>query len=243
MLHLLYRQDILEIMAYFNELERLVINKIIETEPAQMKVLGELLIRDLFKANELALFVMAKAEQDFECLVFAQNNDAFKSQFEHLVSVMAFIKKLEESRLVYVVSMPSQSLFYEYVCANALYDKGNSAILLQKGQCLKADNKRRPYIYDKSGKCILSPYSLSPELNRDLVHSFCSLIYATLELKEFVRNGYKTGDELQHEEIMENANNQLKKSTCAVRWAIVSVIISFITLLIAFTTLLVTWLN
>lgn len=212
-------------MSYYSDFDKQLIKKIAECDAKQMIVFGDLISKELFKIGKLCLVLM----EDETYQLYAKNIQDAKKLFGDIVDVLSLIKRLEESNLVYAFEMDIKGTCY-------LFYEGRNKIEMQ-GDRLCISNKR--YIDYSGGKIgqlykndelELSAFMIDsdPEprkrLYKELKHVFNSLIYKTPELEEFVKNDYKTQDEIHHEQVMKNANQQI----CYARWTFIASVITLL---------------
>ena len=146
--------------------------------------------------------LLLKKEEE-ECLLYAKDDADFKVNFGILTNVLSLIKQLENNNLIYVVDME--------IPKDVIFYEGSNN-----------DEGLKPYGIDGRDRV----------LSKIVKHYFNSLIYKTSKLEEFVRNDYKTQEELHHEQVMENAKRQVKSAQCTFRLSIIAIIISAISLFI-----------
>ena len=143
-------------------------------------------------------------KNDGAYLLTKGDND-FKVNFGILTNVLSLIKQLEDNNLIYVVDME--------------IPKPKEVALFYEERNI--EGLEPCHINGRDG-----------DLYKIVKHCFYSLIYKTSKLEEFVRNGYKTQEELHHEQVMENAEKQVKSARCTFRLSIIAIIISAISLFI-----------
>lgn len=135
--------------------------------------------------------------------LFTKGDKDFKVNFGILTNVLSLIKQLENNNLIFVVDMETPKEMIFYEGSNN-------------------DEGLKPYGIDGRDRV----------LSKIVKHYFNSLIYKTSKLEEFVRNGYKTQEELHHEQVMENAEKQVKSERYTLILSIIAIIISAISLFI-----------
>lgn len=156
-----------------------------------------------------------------------------KKLFGDIVGVFSLIKRLEESNLIYAFEMEINEdyLFYEGR-GNKMWMQGDR-LYISNDRYIDCSGGSARHLY-KNGELELKSFMLdkNPEtckrLYKELKHVFHSLVYKTPELEEFVKNGYKTQDEIHHEQVMEESKKQTRYTLKTLRVSILACAVAVI---------------
>lgn len=198
-------------MAYYSDFDKRIIKNIAKCDDENMIVFGDLISKELFKIGKLGLVLTKEGNYRF----YAKNEKEMKKLFGDIVGIFSLIKRLEESNLIYAFEMEIKEdfLFYEGR-GNKMWLQGDR-FYISNDRYIDCSGGEAGQLY-KNGELELKSFMFdkNPEtckrLYKELKHVFRSLLYKTPELEEFVKNGYKTQDELHHEQVMEESKKQTK---------------------------------
>lgn len=222
-------------MAYFSEIEKLLICKI-NTFPIDAPVVFGYYIRDLlFKKDSCAVFI---SEEPETCQLLALNSNCnlIRAKIIDLISLITF---LEINHFVIIIDGPPCKNWLFYQDANEMFevDTDPSKYPLPLGVNSEFEIKTKVtngYIQNIQAQINLSnskqltAINYGHNINKSLARILTSYIYPTSKLTRLVSNKFFTDEEIYNKTVLDKADTQIGKANWSILIALFSLSVSLI---------------
>lgn len=180
------------IMREFNEIEKEILRKLVNAR--KQYNIREVCLATILNEHLDAMAVEWKLEDKHEVTIYCKKEDNPQQQLGYLLDYLCLFKYLEENGLILIHRLK------HITEERALY---NHKLYYKKGGIYYCKNHGTMNIFDKELIVMSYDKSYTLQLNSDLAemleHYVCALIHPTAKLEEYVNQGFKTTQQLQHD--------------------------------------------
>lgn len=218
----------------FNEREKYIITKIIQQDFNDIKSFSKQLEDFFFTQQKGFISVLIKDKNS--CILYIKETKTEREKKRYIgdfLELINLLKYLESNYLINVIPLPK--IPDVTLVGNNFY----SEILIENEKCVISKsglyfNNKLDYIFDNSDKPLYRGYEFKESEVYKISYYILGIICPTSKLFDLFENEWQTEEQIQHKEVMRNAQIQLQHAQKTIKISNITLLVSFLSLGITF---------